>query len=65
VQTGKCKHELLIVHGDGAWFVAECKECGMTGGRGESPAEAREKFNRRKGAQPGRPASAFAGGGHE
>lgn len=57
MNSGKCPHELLIVHGDGVWFRAECAACGLSAEEtAPSPAEARAKFNRRRGRQPKRPA---------
>ena len=51
-KSGKCPHELLIVHSDGVWFVATCKECKIAGPKGETPADARAKFDRRRGERP-------------
>jgi len=54
MDSGKCAHELLIVHGDGVWFRAECAACGLSGPQADSPGAARAKFNRRRGRQPKR-----------
>jgi len=55
MNSGKCPHDHLIVHGDGAWFTATCKGCGITGPQGDSPAEARALFDKRKGKRPYQP----------
>jgi len=56
MDSGKCRHEHLIVHRaeNGYDFYAQCSECGMRAEKtGRSPSEARERFDRSKGARPG------------
>ena len=56
--SAKCEHVRLVVHGDGAWFYAECADCGMIGPKGKTPLDARMAFDKRRGKRKEAPCEA-------